>query len=195
MTGLKREVMDLYLSKLLDYILTKVQIVEYEIGKQSECYCEGRDSDFWSAVINMIGLALAQEEADEAGVCKKLCTAQQKAYALADSYEFNHQITVLFREAFDQSIPEVCKLVPEASAAELSEQDLSRTVLYNSAHYYIPEKLFAEICRSLSEVATVNQIKDVLATEGILCTQGRDEFTEPLRKLLEVQIYSPDLYG
>lgn len=182
LTGLKREKMELHLNRLRDYILAKEQIVEHEIGRPLECPCEGRDSGFWTAIINMIGLVFTQEDADRARMSKTLCAELQKAYTMADSYEFNHQIPALFRQVFAQLSPEVCKFVEEASAAGVADQDLSSVVLYNPEHYYIPEKLFTELCKPLKEVVTVNQIKAVLAEEGILCTQGQGRIYRTIKK-------------
>lgn len=180
---LKRSEIESILDSLKNYILKKTQIVEYEIGQRSERFWEGKDSRFWSAAVNMLGQVFALEEnVDKDRLKNHLCAAIQEAYSLAESYQFNSQIPGLFRELLDQSIPEICKLLPEARAKEYSEQDMQCLVLYDSAHYFLPEILFAKICEPLNTVCTVNQIKNVLADAGILCTQGQGRVYYTIKK-------------
>lgn len=179
----KKEEIEDFLDSLKDYILTKTQIVEYEIGRRSERFWEGKDSRFWSAVVNMMGQVFAHEEnGDKERLIKHLCAALQEAYGFSESYEFNSQIPALFQELFDHSIPEICELLPEVRAKEYSEQDLLGLVLYDSQHYYIPDGLFAKICKPLNTVCTIDQIKNVLADEGVLCTQGLGRIYYTIKK-------------
>ncbi|GAA6293188.1 hypothetical protein F220043C3_16220 [Enterocloster asparagiformis] len=175
--------METYLDTLKSYILAYEQVIEHEIKKNLQCDLNKRDERFWYAVVIVMGLVFSGgEAAAEETIRSNLYHALQTAYDLSDSYEFYNQIPALFREVFDQSIPEVSKLLPEEKAMEVSAKDLAEMVLYDTEHYYIPESVFTKICKPLSKVCTVNQIKDVLAKEGILCTQGQGRIYKTIKK-------------
>ena len=74
--------------------------------------------------------------------------------------------------------------MPESYVSDFSEKELGELVLYDSECYYIPDALFSMICKPLTEtcICTVNQIKDVLAAEGILCTQGQGRIYKTIKK-------------
>ena len=175
--------METYLDTLKSYILAYEQVIEHEIKKNLQCDLNKRDERFWYAVVIVMVLAFSGgDTAVEETIRSNLYQALQTAYDLSDSYEFYNQIPALFREVFDQSIPEVSKLLSEAKAMEVSAKDLAEMVLYDTEHYYIPESVFTKICKPLSTVCTVNQIKDVLAKEGILCTQGQGRIYKTIKK-------------
>lgn len=183
MERIKREKMEAYLAELKKYILTRTQVAEYEISMNREIFREDKDFRFWSAVINlMIPVCECEGEEAKERLRKRFYITLQKAYDLSEMYEFNRRIPALFRDALDKAIPSKCKLLPEEKASNYLESDLLDHMLYDSDFYYIPEELFKKICEPLNHVCTDNQIKAVLAKEGVLCTQGRGRIYRTLKK-------------
>ena len=180
---IQREEIEEYLDRFKIGILTRTQVVEYEVGKLSENFSKNLDNRFWTAVLNMVVFLNAFQETEEK-LRKQLQVALRSAYDLSNSYEFNQQIPALFREALEKSIPTKCKLLQEEKVSDYLESDLKGYMLYDSEFYYVPEELFKKICEPLNQVCTDNQIKAVLAKEGILCTQGRGRIYRTLKKTL-----------
>ena len=183
LSGLKQWDRDDYLERLKTYLINYAQIAEYELLKQSDCYWDGKDSRMWTAVIKMINLFFEYSgESNVAQLGDYLCTALQRAYNIVNFYDLDCQIPALFRDVFDQSIPDICKFQPMSNVMEVSEQNIQRTILYDTEKYYVPEALFSQICRPLNNLCTMNQVKDVLAREGILCTQGQGRIYRTIKK-------------
>ena len=104
--------METYLDTLKSYILAYEQVIEHEIKKNLQCDLNKRDERFWYAVVIVMVLAFSGGDmAVEETIRSNLYQALQTAHDLSDSYEFYNQIPALFREVFDQSIPEVSKLL------------------------------------------------------------------------------------
>lgn len=172
-----------FLDRLKIYTLTHTQITVHELAKQSVHFWEGKDSRFWTAVIKMLELFFEHDTESGAEQLRDfLCIALQRAYNMVDSYDWDCQIPALFREMFDQSISEICKFQPMSNVMEISEQKTQETVLYDDENYYVPELLFSKICKPLNDLCTVNQIKDALARDGILCTQGQGRIYKTIKK-------------
>lgn len=183
--NLNRSKMEAYLDILRSNILTHEQIIEHEIHKNLQRGFDRKDERFWYAVVTVLAVVFSDGKAvTEETIRSHLCYALKMAYDKVDSYEFDCQIPDLFREVFAESIPEVSKFRPEPNAVDFSEQELTELVLYDSERYYIPDALFAKICKPLTDtcICTVNQIKNVLAAEGILCTQGQGRIYKTIKK-------------
>lgn len=172
-----------YFMKIKDFLLNYPQVAEREIRRCKTDKRLGKDSRFWSAVMAMVEIIFLDIEENSAEKLKSnLCFALRNAGELAESYELKMQISQLFRTALDEAIPEKCTFLQESAASELSEQEIEENVLYDAEFYYISDRLFSSICEPLKSVSTVNQIKEILASEGILCIQGQNRSYYSVKK-------------
>lgn len=134
-----------YLESLKAFILENHQILAYQI-RHMHTENQNRDGRFWAAVMQMVGMAFEDKIED---ISAFFFDAVQNAYDLACSYEFAQQIPEVFRQALDESIPDICRFVPEKEAVALSRQELKEFVLYDAEFYYMPEEVFNRVCGSL----------------------------------------------
>lgn len=168
---------DAFLEFFKNFVLENFQILKYKLGKENsnENLSEVKDAGFWNAVITMIMAAFEKDTEEEIIrlMRKYFENAVIKGADMADSYEFIRQIPEAFREAFILSIPRVGKMVDRTEAFDLRDDIIRKKILFDEDTYYVPDELFTFICEPLKNICTVNQIKEALEREGILCTQGR----------------------
>ncbi|MDR1547934.1 MAG: hypothetical protein LBT06_05005 [Hungatella sp.] len=166
-----------FLEFLKNYVLENFQVLKYKFGKESnnnKKLPEVKDAGFWNAAITMLEAAFEKDiEESTPAVRKYLENAVMKGRDMADSYEFIRQIPGAFRESFILSIPRIGRMVDRTEASDLNDDILKKTILFDSYIYYIPDEVFSFICDSLKDICTINQVKEALEKEGILCTQGR----------------------
>lgn len=165
-------------------IISCSQVLEYEIrrtGKET-AVPYGKDSKFWIAVVKMMAFSFFDQSDDSFDkLILRLSDTLQRAYDLADSYDFFNQIPDLFREELDKGIPRICKFFPEKKASELSAQE-GEFVFFDDEYYYFSNRIFTRICEPLRTICTVNQVKAALARANILCIQGQTRVYRTVKK-------------
>lgn len=176
---LKKEEIDEFREHLRDFILSNTNVLKHEIGRTFIEF-DNRDGRFWSAVIETIKTAF-EERAEN--VEKRFCDALRAAYDRAESYEYSRQLPQLFREVFEQSIPEVSRFMAEKDASKLTVQQLKKYIFLDHEFYYLPEEIFVCICDRLRGICTVNELKYALAKAGILSTQGQGRVYMTIKKI------------
>lgn len=169
-----------FLEGLKSFILANPKHAFKKIEDQATLY-KGKDWHFWAGVIEVIVEAFSNQAVQ---IRERLYDALRYTYDHSDVYDLYSQMAGIFRIAFDESIPQISKLVPESESWKLSAQEARNCVLYDDDYYYVPDELFSEICKPLEEICTANQVKEGLRRQGILCTQGRGRIYKTIKKTI-----------
>lgn len=170
---------------LKDAILTRSQILEYEIKRQPLMIKEDLDTIFWSSVINLIALAFTGDNEQVANIIKVDCElAISRGYECVDTYRWSEMIPSYFCQALDTLIPHACSFLSEKQLSEMNQNDFSSVVIYDTDSYYISELLFSKICNQLNSYCTENQLKAALNKNGIICSQGKARMYWTVKKMI-----------
>lgn len=184
-----------FLNVLKKYFLEKNQILEHELRMDAMNHelIQVKDGIYWKAIITMLEFVFEEGMASEnrCRMRRRLEVAVKKGHDLSEAYEYIRQMPAAFVEEFITFIPNMEKMLNKANATALTGERQKRTVLFDEEYYYIPEELFAQICEPLKAVCSLNQIKEALEKDGILCTQGRGRIYRTIKLTIRGTDISP----
>lgn len=174
------------ISNLRDYLqksLTEKETVICEsLEANSNLLKDVSAGRFWTAVI--CSLTFNQKEGlDDVPLKEYFSEICRQACNRAETYEFAAQIPELFCRAFDKAIPEICHFILADLVLNVPADEAKKLIVVMPQSYLVPETVFCEICREMTDIASINEIKAVLAEAGIVYKQGRKRtyYTEKRR--------------
>lgn len=184
-----------FLIALKKYFLEKNQILKHKLRMDAMNHklIQVKDGTYWNAVITVLESVFEEGMASEnrCRMRRRFETAVKKGYDSSDAYEYIRQMPAAFVEEFIAFIPYMERMINKANATALTGERQKRTVLFDEEYYYIPEELFAQICEPLKAVCSLNQIKEALEKEGVLCTQGRGRIYRTIKLSIRGTDVSP----
>ncbi len=186
---------DNFFNVLKKKFLEKNQILEHMFRAESvnNELAQVKDGIYWNTVITMLELTF-EEGMGKDNRCRmrrRFENAVKKGHDSSDAYEYIRQMPAAFVEEFIAFIPKMERMMNKADATALTGERQKRTVLFDEEYYYIPEELFAQICKPLKAVCSLNQIKEALEKEGVLCTQGRGRIYRTIKLSIRGSDVSP----
>jgi len=79
----------------------------------------------------------------------------------------------LFRKVLFKSAEKIPGILDMEAIGEEDARNIGEWPLYDDRFYYIPEKLFGQICASLNGFIGIRELKQELAGQGFIKTEGR----------------------
>lgn len=137
---------------------------------------ESAGMEVWTAVGRILEILITKAGASHSnmpGYLEKIREAGQQIMKEWDIEQITGDLCGIFRKMLLQSSADIEDIIDRRNIRPEDIQDGREQPFCDDEFYYIPEGLFGQIVSKAGEIFSINELKEVLAKQGILKTEGK----------------------